>query len=87
VQGADTRIAAPREDELGCAACTDHLVVDDVGRHADQREMSLSLPDDLVAGSDRNQVSEAFQRHGVAVGHELRNGVAQRCDVSHLHPR
>jgi hypothetical protein len=49
--------------------------------------MSLSLPDDLVPGGDRNQVSEAFQRHGVAVGHELRNGVAQRCDVSHLRPR
>ena len=48
------------------AAAADHLVVNQIGRHPDQRQIREPLPDDLVAGRDRNQVSEALERHAVA---------------------
>src|SRR5438445_5101823 len=51
VQGAHPGIAAPRENELARAAHADELIVDQVGRHADQREVATALADDLVAGS------------------------------------
>lgn len=38
-------------------------------RHADQRQVALFLADDFVAGSERNQVGEAFQRHAVTIVH------------------
>ncbi len=49
------------------AAHADQLVVDQVRRHADQRQMLAALADDLVAGGMRNEMGEAFQRHRVAV--------------------
>ena len=50
VQRADAGIAAPGEDHLLGAAHADQLVVDEVRRHADQREVAAALPDHLVAG-------------------------------------
>ena len=67
VQRADTRIAAPREDKLVDATHADQLIIDQVRRHADQREMLAPLADDLMTGRVRNEVSKAFQCHNVAV--------------------
>ena len=67
MQRADAGIAAPGKHQLRGAAGADQLIVDQVGRHADQRQIAPALADDLVSGGERNQVSEAFQRHDVAV--------------------
>ena len=67
VQRADAGIAAPGEDELVDAAHADELVVDQVRRHADQRQVLAALADDLVAGGVRDQVGEPLHRHGVAI--------------------
>src|SRR5690606_3870100 len=83
VQRADTGVAAPGEDQLLRAASADHLVVDQVRGHADQGQIPLALADDLVAGSEGNQVGEAFQRNGVAIIDEGVHRVLQREKFSH----
>ena len=81
VQRTDAGVAAPREDQLRGAARTDELVVDDVRRHADQRQITAPLADDLVPGRERDQMGEALQRHGVAVVDQPRHGLRQRHDL------
>ena len=49
------------------AAHADELVVDEIGRHADQREPFAALPDDLVARGMGNEMREALKRDGVAI--------------------
>ena len=71
VERADAGVAAPREDELARAAHADQLVVDDVGRHPDERQVAPTLADDLVARRVRDQVREALERDDVAVADEL----------------
>jgi hypothetical protein len=80
VQRADARVAGPGEHQLGRAAGPDELVVDDVRGHPDQGQPAPALPDDLVAGGDRDEVGEALQRDGVAVVHQLGDGVGERDD-------
>ena len=82
VQATDARIAEPAEDELGGHAGADHLVVDDVRGHARQRQVALLLADDLVAGREADEVREALDGHGVAVAHELRDGVVHGGDLA-----
>ena len=67
MQRAHARIAAPGKRELRDAARADHLVVDQIRSHADQREIAPLLTNDFVAGRKRNQVRETFQRQYVAV--------------------
>ena len=67
MQRADARIAAPGKNQLVDAAHADELVVDQVRRHADQRQTLAALADDLMGGGMRDQVGETFQRHRVAV--------------------
>ena len=52
MQRADAGIAAPGEHELVDAAHADELVVDQVRRHADQRQALALLADHLVAGGE-----------------------------------
>ena len=65
VQRTDAGIAAPGERQRARAAHADHLVVDQVRRHADQVQVAPALADDLVPGSERDQVREALQRDGL----------------------
>ena len=67
VQRADAGIAAPGEHQLVGAAHADQLVVDQVRRHADQRQVLAALADDLVPGRERDEMGEAFHGDGVAV--------------------
>ena len=83
VQGADARIPAPGEDQLPRAAHPDQLVADQVGRHADEREVFPPLPDQLVAGRVRDQVREALERDDVAVVDEGGDRVSERKDLGH----
>ena len=78
MQAADAGVAQPREDELAGHAGADHLVVDDVRRQARQGQVALALADDLVAGREADEVREALDGDGVAVAHELGDGVVHR---------
>lgn len=49
MQRADAGIAAPRKHELLGTTHADHLIVDQIRRHADQRQIFQLLTNDLVA--------------------------------------
>ncbi len=87
VQRADARVAAPGEDEFGGATGADELVVDEVGRHPDEGEIASALPDDLVAGGERNQMRKAFERNDVAVVDQARDRLGKRGDLGRLSHR
>ena len=69
VQRADTRVAEPAEDQLRGAPCGNHLVVDQIGRHARQRQVAALLSNDLVPCGKRDAVRESFDGHRIAVVH------------------
>ena len=83
MQRADARVPTPRKDELGDATHPDQLVVDKVGRHSDQRQILAALADDLVAGSVRNEMREAFQSDGVAIMDGGFDGFRERGNSRH----
>ena len=63
----DAGIPQPGEHHFASDAGPDHLVVDHVRGHPDQREVAALLPDQLVPRRERDEVGEAFHGHGVAV--------------------
>ena len=67
MQRADAGVAAPREDEFFRAAHADQLVVDQIGRHADQRQPLPSLADRLMPGSEGDQMRKPLHGDAVAV--------------------
>jgi hypothetical protein len=77
VQGTRTRIAGPRKHELLGASHSDELVVNDVRRHANEREFATPLADDLVTRRERNQVSKPLQRDSVAIMDLVSNGLVK----------
>ena len=70
VQRPDARVSAPREHQLARAAAADHLVVEQVRRHPNERQIADPLADDLVTGRERDQVRETFERNAIAGPHE-----------------
>ena len=82
VEPAHARVAEPREDQLPRDAARDHLVVDDVGRHAAQGQVAPALADDLVAGRERDEVREPLDGDAVAIPDELRDRVAHGRDLA-----
>src|SRR5688572_8569545 len=78
VQRPDAGVAQPGEDELSGHSRGNHLVVDQVRREAAQREIATALANDLVAGGEADEMSEAFDRDGVAVANELGYGIAHQ---------
>jgi hypothetical protein len=74
-------IAAPREHEARRASHADQLVVEDVGRHADELQVFAALPDHFVSGSEWNQVGETFHRNRLAVAHVASDRVRERHDL------
>jgi hypothetical protein len=83
VQRADAGIAAPREHELSGAAHADQLVVDQVRRHPDQRQILPALADHLVAGRMGDQVRESLQGDSIAVLQQLGDGLPEREQLCH----
>ena len=83
-QEAGAGIAGVGEHQPPDATHADHLVVDHIGRHADQRQVALALTDDLVSGRERDEMGEPFERERLTVrdvlgdgrfeGHVLRHG-------------
>src|SRR5262249_50598058 len=83
VKRADAGISAPGEDEFFRAACTDQLIVNDVGSHANEGELLALLANDFVSGGKRDEMGKAFHGDGVAVAHQRGDCVADRSDFSH----
>ena len=83
VQRAHAGITAPGEDHLFSAARANHLIVDDIRGHADQRQVTLLLADHFVTGGKRNQVGKTFHGHGGAVLDVARYRVMQAEKLGH----
>ncbi len=67
MQRTDAGIASPGKRQGAGATSANQLIVDQVGRHPDQMQIALFLAQDLVPGSERNQMSEAFQRNALTI--------------------
>ena len=67
MQRSDTRIAAPRELERFREPHADDLVVDDIRRHPDERQVGFALANELVPCGIGNEVCETLQRDGVSI--------------------
>ena len=67
MQRADARVAAPRKHELRGAAGTDKLIVNEIRRHPDEREIATALADHLVTGRKRDQMRKALHGDDIAV--------------------
>ena len=52
MERANTRVAEPAEDQLLGASSGDHLVVDEIWRHARKGEVAALLADDLVPSGE-----------------------------------
>jgi hypothetical protein len=78
VQRADARIAAPGEFHSARRTGADQLVVENVRRHADQKQILFALPDHFMAGGIGDQVGETLHGDGIAVMHVFGNGFRQR---------
>ena len=83
VERSDARVAAPREDQPAGAAHADHLVVDEVRGQPYQGEIAPTLPDDLVARGEGNEVGEPLQGNAVAVGDEIGHRLGQAREARH----
>src|SRR6185437_9739056 len=75
VQRAHARVPGVGEDELAGGADADQLVVEDVGRHPDQLQITPLLADQLVARGEGNQVREPLQGDGISVTDEIPHAV------------
>ena len=60
---------------LRAAPIADHLIVEDVGRHPDQRQIAALLTNHLVPGREWDEVRESFHRHHVAILDEPSDGL------------
>ncbi len=83
MQRADPGVAAIGEHEPAGGAHPDHLVVEHVRRHPDQLEVAATLPQQLMAGREGDQVRETLERHAVAIRDELADGLVERYQLSH----
>src|SRR5690348_12634503 len=86
MERADARVAAPREDQLARAAHADELIVDQVGGHADEREIALALADDLVPRGEGDEMREPLERDGAPVGDVGGDRVVEGEELRHLAP-
>jgi hypothetical protein len=69
VKGTYPRIAAPREDQLSSASCSDQLITDQIGRESHQSEIAPALPNYFVTGRKWDQVREPLERDHVTIVH------------------
>src|SRR5712692_2493874 len=67
MQRANPGIATPGKRQCAGTTSTNQLIVDQVRRHPDQMQIAFFLAQDLVPGSERNQMGKAFQRDALAV--------------------
>src|SRR5689334_3635587 len=80
---ADPRVSRPRKDHFAGTASADHLVVNQIGSQTNQRQIATALPDDFMSCSERNKVTEAFSRNGIAVVNEFKHGFGESTYFGH----
>ena len=73
----------PTRRQACARAHPDQLVVDQVRRHANERQLASRLADQLVPRSERDQVREALERDRVAVADERSDGLGEGRDLGH----
>src|SRR5579862_4271084 len=78
MERADAGIAAPGEGEPRSAAHADQLIVDEIGRHADQMQIPPTLAHDFLSGGERDEMGEPLERHAGTVAHVRCNRLLQR---------
>src|SRR5436190_17768647 len=83
MQRADAGIADPGKDELIGATHPDELIVNEIGRHPDERKMAAPLANDLVPSRERNEMREPFHRYGIAVAQGLFHGFGEAKEARH----
>jgi len=62
MQWANAGIAQVAEHQLARYACRDHLIVDQVRRHPNQRQVAQVLANDLMSSGKTDESSKAFIR-------------------------
>ena len=67
-------------------AHADQLVVDQVRRHADQRQALAALADHLVPGGEGDEMGEPFHGDRVAVLHMFFDGFGKGQECCHARP-
>ena len=83
VQWADTGIAEPTEDQLSGAAGSDELFVHEVWSESRKGQVSSSLADDLMAGGEADEVSEALDGNQVPIVDVCTDCLSERNDFRH----
>jgi len=76
-------ITGPRKYELPGATHSDHLVVNNIGAHTDEREIPALLPNHFMARGERHQMTESFERYTIAIMDEFGDCVSETCYFTH----
>ena len=66
-EGSHAGVPSPREHQLANHSHADHLVVQEIRRHANQRQIAAALPNHFMARRIRNEVGETFETDRIAV--------------------
>ena len=82
-QQADPGVAGVGEHHLLRHPHADHLVVDDVGGHADESQVLDPLADRFMRGGMRDEVGEALEGDGVAVEEIARHRLLEAKEFGH----
>jgi hypothetical protein len=77
VQGTHSWIPSPRENQLTRTSSADELIANEIWRQSHEREVTPSLADYFVAGSEGDEVRESFERDKVAIMDVRRDGGLQ----------
>jgi hypothetical protein len=83
MQRADAGISAPRKDQFARATHSDHLIVNEIRRHPDEREIFKPRTNDLVAGGKGDQMRKTLERDDVAGMHVSCDGFGEAKSFAH----
>src|SRR5690606_35676849 len=83
VERSHARVTTPREHNFAGAAGADHTVINEIWGHPDKGEASTSLPDDLMASCEWDEVREPLQSHDVAVRNQVAYCRGERHNLRH----
>jgi len=79
-------VAHPRRGDPPDAACADELIEQSIGDRSDERQIAAPLPDQLVAGRERDQgLQRRTHGHRGAVGDESLDGLRHRHHLAAHH--
>jgi hypothetical protein len=84
MQASHARVAAPGERQPLDQPRTDQLIDDEVGHHANEREVARPLPQQFVTRRKWHKMAEALDRDRGAVTDETFYRLWQRHDLGHL---